>query len=239
MKKLRKWLEDRNINYKKYLILFYIIFIMAPVLIVLSLNDTGENVFARTMASVLLLVFFVVFFIYDYRKKLADDWGLRSVEVEENPYKYASKALVGAKNVKVSASFDLEEIYELISGNMPKSGCHFEILLLNPYCDYAKLCDETEKYAEHADKFEALASQSQNEIDIKYYSLMPVNNLFIINENVYVYPMTHKLSDGRRIFRYYRGKKAAYKNYCGYFKRTWENPLYEPRNGGHDNEEEK
>ena len=66
MKKLRKWLEDRNINYKKYLILFYIIFIMAPVLIVLSLNDTGENVFARTMASVLLLVFFVVFFIYDY-----------------------------------------------------------------------------------------------------------------------------------------------------------------------------
>ena len=81
MKKLRKWLEDRNINYKKYLILFYIIFIMAPVLIVLSLNDTGENVFARTMASVLLLVIFVVFFIYDNRKKLADDWGLRSVEV--------------------------------------------------------------------------------------------------------------------------------------------------------------
>ena len=236
MKKILRWLADRNINYKKYIIIFYTVFVVAPVLIIVSLHDTGENVFARTVASIVLLVFFVAFFIYDYRKKLADDWGVKSVTVQADGYKDICESIKTAQTVKAAVSFDIAEIYDIIEENMPKNGCRIEILLLNPYSEYAHLCGNSEYYAEYAAMFEKLASETANAIDIKYYSLMPTDNFFITDNDVFIYPMTQKLSDGRRLCKHYRGLKKAYEYYAGSFRKIWENPIYGEVNGGETDE---
>lgn len=239
MKKTTCHLKKHNINYKKYAVIFYIIFIMAPVLIALSVHDTGENVFAKTLASILLLVFFVAFFIYDYRKKLADDWGLHSITVQKGGYADMAEAIRSSTSIKMAVSFDAQEIYKVIAENMPKNGCHCDILLLNPYSEYVRLCGQTDEYAANAALFEQLATDSENEIDIKYYSLIPTDNFFITDEDVFVYSITQRLSDGRAMCKYYRGRKKAYSDYTLTFKKIWENPIYNAAHGGNDDEEKQ
>lgn len=237
MKKTVHTPKKRKINYKKYIVIFYIVFIMAPALIILSLHDTGENLFAKALASIVLLVFFVAFFIYDYRKKLADDWGLSSISVGTDCYNDMAEAIKCSTNIKMTATFDVDDIYNVIVANMPDNGCRYDILLLNPYSEYVQLCGDTEKYAEYAAMFEQLATSSKNEINIKYYSLMPIDNIFIIDDSVFAYSMTQRLADGRRICKHYDGKKTAYRNYISTFKKIWENPIYDDARGGNADEE--
>ncbi len=217
MKKLRKWFNDRNINYKKYLIVIYVLCIMAPVMIILSLNDRNSDVFSKTLASVLLLVFFVVFFIYDYRKKLAGDWGMIEVNVSAAPYADIAKEMKGAKNVKLMISDDLPEIEKMLSDIKPED-CR--ILLFDPESGYADNLRDKDEYASCVGRIEASHSS------VKYYSTQPLDNLIIMNETVVIIPRSQKLNDGRRLVRRYTGRKKGYVYYNDIFEHTWDNPDY-------------
>ncbi len=231
MKKLNKWFEDRNINYKKYIILFYVIFVMAPVIVVLSYNNNGQDIFARTLASVMVLVFFVLFFIYDFRKKVAADLGLRDMTVTVDPYAAPNAELKLSKTAKIIATYDLDAVFRLVETNI-REDITFDILLLNPYSEFAELSVKKEEYFNYADKFEKLARMRYANINLKFYSLMPCDNLIILDEDIYDIPMTHKLKNGNKQFvTHYRGRKTAYAKYRAFFNTVWEHPVYEITEG--------
>ena len=72
--RLNKWIEkhDLRTKYKKYLVIAYIVLVMAPIMLAIGIRDRGvDNLLVKMVATVLLLLLFVVFFVYDYRKKLA------------------------------------------------------------------------------------------------------------------------------------------------------------------------
>ena len=80
--RLNKWIEkhDLRTKYKKYLVIAYIVLVMAPIMLAIGIRDRGvDNLLVKMVATVLLLLLFVVFFVFDYRKKLAQDWGVISV----------------------------------------------------------------------------------------------------------------------------------------------------------------
>ncbi len=227
MRKLIKWFENKNINYKKWLVIVYVVFIMVPVLLANSVGSDNENVFVKTLASVLLLAFFVMFFIYDFRKKVADDWGVFSISVGKSDYKMLAEDLQSAKTVKAMISYDMEELYNVFSENVPNGKCEYQFLLLNPYSEYGQMDYEPIKNNEqYTEKFEEFASTSGKTVDIKYFSLIPFDNVILVDDKVFVYPISQQLNDGRRICRIYKGKKRAYEHYSIAFQKTWVRPVF-------------
>lgn len=229
--KFNAWLENKNIklNYKKYLIVAYVLFVMVPIMLWLGLKDMGVNdVVVKSVASILLLVLFVVFFIFDFRKKTAEDWGLVTLQVEKDCLKPLKKDLASAQHVKMVLTENFDEMCNMIENTDCRTDCSYDILMLNPYCEYAKYMNED--IVAYSEKLENIASCGNCKINIKYYSLPPVDNFVLINDNiVYIYPMTQKLNDGRRMCKSFRGKKNGCRMYIDIFDRLWKNPIY---NGG-------
>lgn len=229
--KLNAWLENKNIklNYKKYLIVAYVLLVMVPVMLWLGLKDMGvDDVVVKSIANILLLVLFVVFFIFDFRKKTAENWGLVTLQVEKNCFKTLKNDLTSAQCVKMVLTENFAEMCDIIENVGCRANCKFDILMLNPYCEYAKYIDED--IAAYSEKLENIASCGDCGINIKYYSFPPVDNFVLINDNiVYIYPMTQKLNDGRRMCKSFRGKKKGCRMYIDIFDRLWNNPIY---NGG-------
>lgn len=229
--KLNKWIENKNIrlNYKKYLIVAYVVFVMVPVMLYLGLRDMGvDDVVVKSIANILLLVLFVVFFIFDFRKKTAEDWGLVTLQVNDDCLKTLKNDIPSANSVKMLLTENCAEICDIIENTDYRGKCRYDILMLNPYCDYAKFIDED--IALYSEKLEAIAAQGKCDINIKYYSFPPIDNFVILNNNtVYIYPMTQKLNDGRRMCKSFRGNKKGCKMYLDIFDRLWKEPVY---NGG-------
>lgn len=229
--KINAWLENKNIklNYKKYLIVAYILFVMVPVMLWLGLKDMGiDDVVVKSIANILLLVLFIVFFIFDFRKKTAQDWGLVTLQVEKSCVKVLKNDLTSAYHVKMVLTENFDEMCDMIENVGCKENCLWDILMLNPYCEYAKYVNED--IAAYSERLENIASRGNCKINIKYYSLPPVDNFVLINDNVvYIYPMTQKLNDGRRMCKSFRGKKKGCRMYIDIFDRLWKNPIY---NGG-------
>ncbi len=225
--KIKKFITKLDIenNYKKYIIVAYIVFIMVPAIIGIGIvSDANDDMALRSLANILLLVLFVVFFIYDSRKQLAEDWGLVTMQVDEDCFSFVTKDLDNATHVRMLLTENLEQAYNTVANASHKDSCKYEILMINPYSEYAGFMDED--IAKYAEMFETLAANSKNVIDIKYYSFAPVDNFMIINDMaVYIFPMTQKLADGRRLCKSYRGKKKGCRMYINTFNRLWKNPV--------------
>ena len=227
-KKLTKRIKalDIKTNYKKYITVIYVLLVMVPIMIGLSLSvGRTDDVVAKSIANILLLVLFVVFFIYDFRKKVAEDWGLVTLKVSERCYDEAVEDMKKAHSIKMVMSSDLAGMYKLIEETPCDSTCTYEVLMMNPYSEFAKFCKED--VALWAEKLETLAAHSSKNISIKHYSMPPVDNFILVDDNVvYIYPITQKLNDGRRMCKSFRGKKKGTKIYVDIFSRLWKNPIY-------------
>ncbi len=227
MKKILKYFDDHNINYRKLLVILYVLLVMIPVLVSLGVNNSGKGVVPKTIASILLLVFFIAFFIYDYKKKIAEDWGIKSLSATVNGYNKAREVIKESKNIKLLISYDIEDVYDIVAECCNNTDCKYDILIFNPYCKYAELIGYGDDYAASVEKFENLARSATTEINIKYYSKVPLDNMFIADDNVFIFPHTQRLSDGRRFVRYCKGNKKGSAYYNDVFANAWEHPVYE------------
>lgn len=222
-----QWLDDHNINYRKCLIIIYVVFVMIPVLIYMSSKEVGTEILTKTVASILLLVFFIAFFIYDQKKKVSEDWGIRGMSATFDGYSGLSDIFKYSKNIKILASRDLDKIYSLIENNQLNINCRYDLLLFNPYCKYAEVLGYGDEYASQVEEIEDFVRDFKSEINIKYYSRMPLDNIIIADDNVYVFPQTQRLSDGRYFVRRFKGNKKGVVYYNGIFTNAWEHPVYE------------
>lgn len=229
--KLIKWIEKKNIrlNYKKYLIVAYVVLVMVPIMLYLGFKDMGvDNVVVKSVANILLLVLFVVFFVFDFRKKTAEDWGLVTMQVDDDCLKTLKSDIGSARSIRMVLTENCAEICDMIENTEYREKCRYDILMLNPYCDYAKFMDEDLVF--YSEKLETIAAQGKCDINIKYYSCPPIDNFVLLNENaVYIYPMTQRLNDGRRMCKSFMGNKKGCKMYADIFERLWREPVY---NGG-------
>lgn len=228
MRRLIKWFALNDINYKKYLIIFYVICIMLPVLIIISTNEYGESSIVKTLACAVLLVFFVVFFIYDYRKKVAADWGLLEVKTEKDWIYAVKKEAENAKEAKIMTSGEGEKVTELI--DMLPETCNIKLLLLDPESHYAEIIGNGE-YRAFTEAVEGYMKTGKKAIEIKYYDLCPLDLTVILDDDVFQIPTTQKLADGRGIIRHYAGKKRGTAQFNDIFERVWDKPSYEMQRG--------
>lgn len=227
--RLNKWIEkhDLRTKYKKYLVIAYVVLIMAPIMLAIGIRDRGvDNLLVKMVATVLLLLLFVVFFVYDYRKKLAQDWGLVTMKVEKDHLNELEESLSRSSEVKLVISDSFDGFCNALEGAKLGADCKIDILMINPFCEYAKFVDGDVSAC--ADRLEAFAAGSNAEVNIKYYSYPPIDSFALVdNKTVYIYPMTQQLSDGRRMVKSYNGNKKGTKMYLDIFNRYWTRPVKE------------
>jgi len=227
--RFNKWAEkhDLKTKYKKYAVIAYVVLIMVPAMLVIGFADRGvDDLVAKTIANILLLLLFVMFFVFDYRKKLAQDWGLVTMKVESEYLKELSESLAVASEVKLVISDDYDGFCNVLESAQIGDDCKIDVLMLNPFCEYASYTDGD--VAAGADRLEAFAAKSKAEVNIKYYSHPPIDSFALIDSKlVYIYPMTQKLNDGRRMVKSYIGNKKGTRLYIDIFNRYWTRPVKE------------
>ena len=227
--RFNKWAEkhDLKTKYKKYIVIAYVVLVMVPVMLLIGVTDRGvDDLLAKTIANVLLLLLFVMFFVFDYRKKLAQDWGLVTMKVESEYLKELSDSLSSASEVKLVVSDSFDGFCGVLEAAQLGEGCKMDILMLNPFCEYAKYVDGDVSAC--ADRLEAFAAKSKAEVNIKYYSHPPIDSFALLDSKlVYIYPMTQKLNDGRRMVKSYIGNKKGTRLYIDIFNRYWTRPVKE------------
>ena len=227
--RFNRWAEkhDLKTKYKKYIVIAYVVIVMVPVMLSIGLADRGtDDLLAKMIANVLLLLLFVTFFVFDYRKKLAQDWGLVTMKVESEYLKELSESLSVANEVKLVVSDSFDGFCNVLESAQLGEGCKVDILMINPFCEYAGYVDGDVSVC--ADRLEAFAAKSKAEVNIKYYSHPPIDSFALIDSRlVYIYPMTQRLKDGRRMVKSYIGNKKGTRLYVDIFNRYWTRPVKE------------
>ena len=227
MKKWNRWFSERGIEYKKYLVILYVVIIMIPVLIITSLVSQREDMFVRSVAVCLLLILFVSFFVYSSKRQLAKSWGIYSCGTQKQDsgelIEYAKKS----DNIQIIAAKDLDKVLSVLETASIELVQSVQIVLLNPQDEKAVSAVESisgmeaGEYGKTVNKIHDFREKFGEKLTICYYDEIPLDTVVILKQFVAVYPITQALQNGKQFSIMYLGSRNGYEHYSSYFNALW------------------
>ena len=226
MKKLNKWFAERNIEYKKYLVIFYVLLIMIPSLIIVSVLSPKDDMMVRSIAISLLLILFVAFFVYSGKRRIAKLWGVYACGVQKNVDKTIVEFTDKAKNICIITAAELEQTERILENAVGTELESMRLMLLDPaaetVCELEKWCGmESGEYRRRVERLCAFEEPLAGKLQIRFYQGIPMDTVCLADAFTAVLPLTQRLQNGQSVSTLYSGKRMGYQHYWTYFNTLW------------------